>query len=83
MEIVEVKNKLIDALGAANLDGMSLNDLGVYVQILRAATEIQTANPMDGVVETIKKMREEFEECHQMSMDRPVGITMDPRTSGD
>lgn len=83
MEIVDVKNKLIDALGAADLDSMSLNDLGIYVQILRAATEIPAEDSMTALLETITKIREEFDKCHCMSANQSVGIVMAQEADGE
>lgn len=60
MNISDAKNKLVDALGSMDLTNMSLNDLALYAQVLRAAADIPTVDPVDAAIEASKKIYSAF-----------------------
>lgn len=50
MNITDARDHLISVLGDMDLAKMSLNDLTIYTQVLRAAAEIPTVDPVDAAI---------------------------------
>lgn len=53
MNISDAKSKLVDAMGSMDLTKMSLNDLALYMQVLRSAAEIPTPDPLSSTASAL------------------------------